>query len=218
MVAESPIRTVLVDDHELFRRGVRELLAAEGIEVIAEAADGDRAVSVIVDRAPDVVVMDIHLPGRSGIEATREVRRRSPATTVLVLSISEDDDDIADAIVAGASGYLLKDAAVEDVAEGVRAAARGESKLSARIAARLLDRLHPDEERPGAPAVEDVRPSERELELLGLVAAGRDTATVADDLGISREEVHNHITNVVSRIQASERIARALGSVEPPAG
>lgn len=216
MNEEAQIRVVLVDDHDLFRKGVRELLAAEGIEVVAEAADGDRAIELIVDCAPDVAVMDIHLPVRSGIEATSEVRRRSPATQVVVLSVSEDDGDIADAIVAGACGYLLKDAAVEDVAEGVRAAARGESKLSARIAARLLDRVHSAEDQARIPAAEGIRPTERELELLGLIAAGRDTATAAQDLGISREEVRNHITNAVTRIQQGERIARLLRASPPP--
>ena len=209
MDSPPPIRVVLVDDHDLFRKGVRQLLDTEGIEVVAEAADGDRAVEVIGDCAPDVAVMDIHLPGRSGIEATREVRRRSPATRVLVLSVSEDDDDIAEAIAAGACGYLLKDSAVEDVAEGVRSATRGESKLSARIAARLLDRLQPATSSAGATPADEVQPTAHELEILGLIAAGRDTATVGGDLGISAPEVRNHIANVLAKLQARDRLDAA---------
>jgi DNA-binding NarL/FixJ family response regulator len=213
MGAMEPIRVVLVEDHELFRAGLRELLNGEDIEVVGEAADGERAIDEIVAKAPDVVVMDVHLPGKPGPEVTREVRRRSPSSRVLMLSVSEGDDDIAEAIVAGACGYLLKDSAVEDIAEGVRAAMRGEAMLSARIAGKLLDRLQADESPAELPDSERSRATGRELEVLGLISAGRDAATIADDLGITREEMRNHVANVLAKIEVRERIRAAVLAV-----
>lgn len=213
MRTEVPIRVVLVDDHELFRVGLRTLLEEEGIEVVGEAVDGEGAIDVIAAAAPDVVVMDVNLPGRAGTEVTREVRRRSPTSRVLMLSVSEDEADIAEAIAAGACGYLLKDSAVEDIAEGVRAAVRGEVKLSARIAGRLLDLLRAGEPVGELPAAERTGASDRELEILGLIAAGRDTPTIAADLGISAEEIRNHIANVLTKIEVQERIRTAVRAV-----
>jgi DNA-binding NarL/FixJ family response regulator len=125
---------VIVDDHELFRTGLRGLLEGEDVEVVGEAADPDSAIALVAETTPDVVVMDISMPGGSGIDATRRIRTEAPASRVLMLSISTNQADVSDAIDAGACGYVLKDAAVEDIVEGIRAAARGESKFSEQVA------------------------------------------------------------------------------------
>jgi DNA-binding NarL/FixJ family response regulator len=207
---EAPIRVVVVEDHELFRKGLCDLLAGEGIDIVDEAADGDSAIEVVAASAPDVAVMDINLPGRSGIEAAREIRRRSPTTRILMLSVYEDEESISDAIVAGASGYLLKDSAVEDIADGVRAAARGEAKLSARIAGALLHRLRELESSTDVSATDRPRLTERELEVLRLIAAGKDNGAIAAQLFISPRAVRNHVSNVLAKLEVQNRIEAAV--------
>jgi DNA-binding NarL/FixJ family response regulator len=210
---EAPIRVVLVEDHELFRKGLRGLLEEEGIEVVDEAPDGEQAVDLVSASAPDVVVMDINMPGKSGIEATREIRRRSPTSRVLILSVYENDESISEAIVAGACGYLLKDSAVEDISAGVRAAARGEAKLSARIATQLLDRLRGDEPASGLPPSERPQLTERELEVLRLIAAGKDSGKIAAELFISQQTVKNHVSNVLAKLEVQNRLQAAVYAV-----
>jgi DNA-binding NarL/FixJ family response regulator len=128
--AEPPqrITAVLVDDHELFRGGLRDILEDSGVDVVGEAGDGDHAVELVSELVPDVAVMDLNMPGTGGVEATRQIAAGTPATQVLVLTISVDDELISDAIAAGACGYLLKDASVEEIAASVRAAAVSESR------------------------------------------------------------------------------------------
>ena len=119
----EPIRVIVVDDHDLLRKGLRDLLTEHGLRVVGEAGDGDDAVRLVTHAAPDVVIMDLHMPRVSGIEATRRLAEVAPNSRVLVLTVSSDDETVADAIAAGASGYLLKDASGEQIAQGVRAAA-----------------------------------------------------------------------------------------------
>src|SRR3954453_10315939 len=121
---------LLVDDHDLFRTGLRNLLEAEGISVVGEASTGAGAVRLVRELAPEVVVMDLNMPGMSGVEATRSIAGFAPLTRVVVLTISDQDTDVMDAIVAGACGYLLKDATIEELVKGIRAAAVGESLIS----------------------------------------------------------------------------------------
>ncbi|HEX2436520.1 MAG TPA: response regulator transcription factor, partial [Solirubrobacterales bacterium] len=132
------VRVVLVDDHELFRSGLRELLEERGVDVVDVVADGEAVVDAVREAAPDVVVMDIAMPGISGIEATRLVRATAPATKVIMLTVSADEREVEDAIYAGACGYVLKSAEVEEIVAGIRAAAAGEALLSPRIAAGIL--------------------------------------------------------------------------------
>jgi DNA-binding NarL/FixJ family response regulator len=213
MASEAPTRVVLVEDHELFRTGLRELLEDEGVEVIEEVADGEQAIVVVAANAPDVVVMDINLPGRSGIDATREIRRHSPTTQVLILSVYEDEQRIGAAIAAGACGYLLKDSAVEDISRGVQAAARGEAILSARIAAQLLERLRENELPAELPADERLELNERELEVLRLIATGTDHAAIAAELSIGPQTVKNHVSNVLAKLEVGSRIQAAVSAV-----
>jgi DNA-binding NarL/FixJ family response regulator len=206
------VSVVLVDDHMLFRAGLREILEENGIRVAGEAASGGEAIDVIEQLAPDVVVMDINMPGISGVEATRRLTARAPQTAVVVLTISAADADIMEAMMAGAAGYLLKDASVEELVGGVRAAARGESSISPRIASRLLAHMR-EQHAPSAP--EDIHAdlTERELDVLRLLAAGKGNAEIAGDLYISPKTVKNHIASILMKLQMENRIQAAVYAV-----
>src|SRR6476469_6077754 len=138
---EGPVRVLLVDDHGLFRTGLRNLLEGQGVEVVGEAGDGARAIGLVRELAPDVVVMDLNMPGISGVEATRQISSIAPLTRVVVLTISDLDNDVLDAILAGACGYLLKGSAINELMRGISAAAIGESLISPHIAGKVLQRV-----------------------------------------------------------------------------
>ena len=211
--APDAIRVVLVDDHELFRGGLRDILEDQGITVVGEAPDGARGVELVAELAPDVAVMDLNMPGMSGVEATRVLAARAPATRVLVLTISSDDGDVMEAMLAGACGYLLKDASVEELAAGIRATAAGESSISPRIAGRLLRRLREDHPDASAPKTADGDLSEREIEVLRLLAEGKGNAEIADQLFISPKTVKNHIASILAKLQIENRIQAAVYAV-----
>src|SRR3954451_10451005 len=160
---EEGIDVVLVDDHDLFRGGLRDILEDQGVKVVGEADNGESGVALVGELAPDVVVMDLNMPGMGGIEATREVAAHTPITRVLVLTISSDDDSILQAMMAGASGYMLKDASVEELVAGIRAAAAGESSISPRIASKLLGWLR-DGQTESQPELAAVGLSDRKVE------------------------------------------------------
>lgn len=207
---EEPTRVLLVDDHGLFRRGLRELLEEHGLAIVGEAASGEEAVELAGKLAPDVVVMDLNMPGISGVEATRRVAERSPATRVVVLTISADDTDLVEAIVAGACGYVLKDAAIEQILLGIRAAASGESLISPRIAGRLLERVRLDDERARNAERLQTELSERELEVLALLARGKDNREIATELYVSPPTVKNHISSILAKLHMENRIQAAV--------
>ena len=208
------ISVVLVDDHDLFRGGLRELLADQRIRVVGEAPDGERGVEIVADMAPDVVVMDLNMPGIGGIEATRQVATRTPSTRVLVLTIASDDDSIMQAMMAGASGYMLKDAPVEDLVAGIRAAAAGESSISPRIAAKVLAWMREGRSEPSAPETVGGELSDREIEVLRLLAAGKGNAEIAQELFISPKTVKNHIASILVKLQIENRIQAAVYAVK----
>jgi DNA-binding NarL/FixJ family response regulator len=203
------IRVVVVDDHDLFRRGLRELLEEQGIRVVGEASDGAEAVRLATHAMPDVLVMDLNMPRLSGVEATRRLATAAPAVRVLVLTISADDDDVLDAIEAGASGYLLKDASISQIAAGVRAAADGEALLSPRIATHILRRIRSGSEGE----IERADLSERELQVLRLMAQGRENAEIAESLVISPRTVKNHISSILAKLHMENRIQAAVYAV-----
>jgi DNA-binding NarL/FixJ family response regulator len=204
------IRVVVADDHDLFRRGLRDLLEAQGIRVVGEARDGDEALRLAAHVVPDVVVMDVNMPRLSGIEVTRQLADAAPDVRVLILTISAGDADVIDAILAGASGYLLKDASMEDIAVGVKAAARGESLISPRIAAKLLERVRST--RYVGPGRQSEL-SKRELEILRLMAAGCENAEIGRQLVISPRTVKNHISSILTKLQLDNRIQAAVYAV-----
>ena len=219
MSTEAPentdeISVVLVDDHDLFRGGLREILGDQGIRVVGEAPDGERGVETVADLAPDVAVMDINMPGIGGIEATRQIASRMPATRVLVLTIASDDDSIMQAMMAGASGYMLKDAPVEELVAGIRAAAAGESSISPRIAAKLLAWMREGRTEQSAPEPVGADLSDREIEVLRLLAAGKGNAEIAQELFISPKTVKNHIASILVKLQIENRIQAAVYAVK----
>jgi DNA-binding NarL/FixJ family response regulator len=211
--AAKSIRVVVVDDHELFRSGlVRLLTEQDGIEVVEEAADGERAVRVVGRVRPDVVLMDLGLPGISGIEATRHILEQMPGANVLVLTISDAERDITNAILAGARGYLLKESTLEEIIGGIRSAAIGQSTLSPRVAAGLLDRLRALEQ-TGRAREGETELTERELEILGLIAAGKENAEIGAELVISSQTVKNHVSSILAKLQLDNRIQAAVHAV-----
>jgi two-component system, NarL family, response regulator LiaR len=204
---------LLVDDHDLFRTGLRNLLEEQGVRVVAEASTGREALRQVRELAPEVVLMDLNMPGMSGVEATREIASVAPLTRVVVLTISDRDRDIVDAILAGACGYLLKDASIHDLLRGISAAAVGESLISPQIASKVLRELRAAQPVPEAADRLRNELTERELEVLRLIANGKDNAQIAAELHISAKTVKNHISNILMKLQIQNRIQAAVYAV-----
>jgi DNA-binding NarL/FixJ family response regulator len=207
------LRVLLVDDHDLFRTGLRNLLEEQGVQVIGEAADGQQAVRMVRELAPDVVVMDLNMPGMTGVEATRQVTTLAPLTRVVVLTISDQDEDVMNAILAGACGYLMKDSSIQDLMQGIRAAAVGESLISPHIAAKVLQRMRATGTSEQDAATIRAELSDREIEVLKLIANGKDNAQIAGELHISPKTVKNHISNILMKLQIDNRIQAAVYAV-----
>jgi DNA-binding NarL/FixJ family response regulator len=211
-LATDQLRVMLVDDHDLFRTGLRNLLEEQGVQIVAEASEGSAALSLVRELAPDVVVMDLNMPGMNGIEATREITRHAPLTRVVVLTISDEDDDVIDAILAGACGYLLKDSSIQDLMQGIRAASVGEALISPHIAAKVLQRLRASSV-DSETVAQGTELSDRETQVLRLIANGKDNAEIAQDLHISPKTVKNHISNILMKLQIENRIQAAVYAV-----
>jgi DNA-binding NarL/FixJ family response regulator len=203
----EPVRLLLVDDHDLFRTGLRTLLEEEGFRVM-DVPGGHEALRVLDSFSPDVVVMDMQMPGMSGIEATRQVVTLRPGTAVLMLTVSADEAGVVDAIRAGASGYLLKDARLSEIAAGARAAAAGHSAIAPRIAGVLVASVRQGPERR-AVSRELERLSAREREVLALVAEGRDNAEIAGRLYLSQSTVKNHVARLFQKLEVDNRVQAA---------
>jgi DNA-binding NarL/FixJ family response regulator len=207
------LRVLLVDDHDLFRTGLRNLLEEHGLMIAGEASTGLEAVRLVRELAPDVVVMDLNMPGITGVDATRQVTSLAPLTRVIVLTISDHDEDVMSAIVAGACGYLLKDASIQDLIRGIGAAAIGESLISPTIAAKVLRRVRSSSSQPEIERTIRAELSEREIEVLKLIANGKDNAMIAGELHISPKTVKNHISNILMKLQIDNRIQAAVFAV-----
>ena len=204
---------LIVDDHDLFRTGLRNLLEEQGVQVVGEAASGGEAVHSVRELAPDVVVMDLNMPGMGGIDATRHITSMAPLTRVVMLTISDHDSDVMDAILAGACGYLLKDSSIQDLMTGIQAASRGESLISPAIAAKVLQRVRATSTRPEIATAIKAELSDREIEVLKLIANGKDNAVIASELHISPKTVKNHISNILMKLQIDNRIQAAVYAV-----
>jgi DNA-binding NarL/FixJ family response regulator len=207
------LRVLLVDDHDLFRRGLVNLLSEHGLHVVGEAENGDVALRLVRELAPDVVIMDLNMPGPSGVDVIRQMTSIAPLTRVVVLTISADDSDVINAVMGGACGYLLKDSSVDQLIAGIRSAAAGESLISPQIAAKMLQMLRA--QRSSVDAAETIRAelSEREIEVLKLIANGNDNAEIARALFISPKTVKNHISNILMKLQMENRIQAAVYAV-----
>ncbi len=212
MPAESePITVVIVDDHSVVRQGVRAFLETHpDIRVVGEAASGAEAVRLAMRYAPDVMLMDLVMPGMDGVAATRQVKRVSPRTQIIVLTSYHEDEHIFPAIRAGALSYLLKDVQPEELATAVRKAAQGEAILHPRVAARLIQELHAAQpHRPSTPPpFADL--TERELEVLRLIAQGLSNADIAARLVISERTVKSHVSNILSKLHLADRTQAAV--------
>jgi DNA-binding NarL/FixJ family response regulator len=205
------LKVIVIDDHELFRRGVIGLLEERGIQVIGEAGLAADGVRQAEEAGPCVVLMDLSLPGMSGIEATQRLTASAPLARVLVLTVFVDDQHIIDALLAGACGYVLKDAPIEQTVEGIRAAASGESLISPRIASRLVRRLREPDEIEVLVTAEALTP--RELEVLELLARGLDNSEIARALYLSQHTVKNHVSTILMKLQVENRIQAAVRAV-----
>lgn len=204
----EPLRVVVADDHPFYRRGLARSLTASGISVVVEAPSGAAAVQAVRDTLPDVVVMDLNMPGVSGLEATRQVLEEAPETRVLMLTVSAQENDVVDAIAAGACGYVLKDRPVQEVIAGVRAAAAGETHFSTQLAMPLLRRL-----RHGSSMAVDVTGvafDEPERAVLAQVAEGRADHEIAVALGIGIDDVRAHAAAILSKLHRESRVKAAL--------
>ena len=202
------IRLLIADDHTLFREGLRALLtAAPDMEVVGEAQTGEEATVQAATLLPDVVLMDIHMPGMNGIEATRRILHTSPHIGVIMLTMLEDDDSIFAAMRAGARGYILKGGDRSEVLKTVRAAAQGEALFGPAIAHRLMSFFRDLNAfgHPAASALAFPELTEREREVLNLIAQGLNNAEIADQLVLSRKTVSNHISNIFSKLQVADR-------------
>lgn len=202
------IRVVVVDDHALFRRGLENVLSGEAdIEVVGEAADGVAALAVCAELLPDVVLMDVRMPGLSGIEATRKIREARPETRIVILTVSDDDDDLFGALRAGADGYLLKEVSIGEVADAVRVVARGHSLISPSMASKLFAEYN----RLAARAevrqrTDSASLTGRELEVLRLVADGLTNREIAGELYIAENTVKNHVRNILDKLHLHSRM------------
>jgi DNA-binding NarL/FixJ family response regulator len=203
-----PLRLIVVDDHPMFRRGVVGLLeSVADTAVVGQAATGEEAIALATALRPDVVLMDLNLPGMTGVEATREVLRASPDTAVLVLTMVDDDDTVVAALRAGARGYVLKGAGQEELLSAVRAVASHAAVFGEAVAARMLETLL-DRRACGPRTVPGL--SERESQVLQLMADGLDNARIARELGLSVKTVQNHVSRVLAKLQARDRVDAVL--------
>jgi DNA-binding NarL/FixJ family response regulator len=205
------LRVVVVDDHVYYRQGLIKLLGELGIDVVGEAASGAAAIDVVEQTAPDVVVMDVRMPGLSGVETTRLLCARNPSSRVLVLSVSDDEADVTSAILAGAQGYVVKDAPPGQVIAGIRAVAAGECLISPRIASILLTSLREREQIEAYPP--PVGLSGREREVLKLVADGKGNNEIGETLLISPSTVRHHISSILMKLRVDNRVQAAVRAV-----
>jgi DNA-binding NarL/FixJ family response regulator len=212
-ITQRDVRVLLVDDHDLFRTGLRNLLEEQGVAIVGEAGTGAEALGIVRDATPDVVIMDLHMPGMTGVDAIRHISRDAPLTRVIVLTISDQEQDVMDAILAGACGYLLKDASIQDLMQGIRSASVGESLISPHIAGKVLQHGRATTAAPEAAATIRAELSDREIQVLKLIANGKDNAMIAGDLHISPKTVKNHISNILMKLQIENRIQAAVYAV-----
>jgi Response regulator containing a CheY-like receiver domain and an HTH DNA-binding domain len=213
--AAEPIRVLVVDDHALFRRGLEMVLAQEpDIEVVGEAADGSEALVMARELAPDIVLMDVRMPRRSGIEACLAIKDSVPSAKIVMLTISDEEADLYEAIKAGASGYLLKEISIDEVADAIRAVHGGQSLISPAMASKLLTEfatmIKRSDERSQVPAP---RLTDRELEVLKLVARGLNNRDIAKELFISENTVKNHVRNILEKLQLHSRMEAVVYAV-----
>jgi DNA-binding NarL/FixJ family response regulator len=211
--SDENIRVLICDDHALFRRGLVMVLESEdGIEVVAEAEDGEDAIAKAAETAPDVILMDVRMPKMSGIDATRAIADVVPAAKILMLTVSDEEEDLYEAVKAGATGYLLKEISIEEVANAIRAVTTGQSLISPSMASKLLSEFNnlakAAQQKVLAPKLTD-----RELQVLKLVAQGLSNREVAEQLFISENTVKNHVRNILEKLHLHSRMEAVVYAV-----
>jgi two-component system NarL family response regulator len=214
----EPIRVLIADDHALFRRGLEMVLDEEDdIDLVGQASDGAEAVAVAGESLPDVVLMDIRMPKTSGIEACRATKEVAPSAKIVMLTISDEEEDLFEAIRAGASGYLLKDIPLDEVAEAVRSVHGGQSLINPSMAGKLLTEFATlakrDSEEERAQHVAAPKLTDREMEVLKLVARGMNNRDIAKELFISENTVKNHVRNILEKLQIHSRMEAVMIAV-----
>jgi len=214
----EPIRVLIADDHALFRRGLEMVLEEEDdIELVGQASDGAEAVAVAGEALPDVVLMDIRMPKTSGIEACRATKEVAPSAKIVMLTISDEEEDLFEAIRAGASGYLLKDIPLDEVAEAVRAVHGGQSLINPSMAGKLLTEFatlaNRDSAEDRTDPVAAPKLTDREMEVLKLVARGMNNRDIAKELFISENTVKNHVRNILEKLQIHSRMEAVMIAV-----
>jgi DNA-binding NarL/FixJ family response regulator len=201
---------MLADDHRMLREGLRRSMADQGFDVVGEARDGEEAVRLAEDLQPDVILMDVTMPEMDGVEATRQIKQDRSDVRIVMLTMHADQEVLASAIRAGASGYLVKDCSTEEIASAVRMAASGETALSPQLAASMLDEVRKLDQ----PANEEDRViTKREEEVLQLIADGCSTPEVAERLYISQKTVKNHLASIYQKLDARDRTQAVLQAV-----
>jgi DNA-binding NarL/FixJ family response regulator len=205
------IRVLLADDHRMLREGLRRSLAAEGFDIVGEAENGEQAVRMAAELSPDLVLMDVSMPEMDGVQATEIIRHESPGVQVVMLTMHADREVLADAIRAGASGYLVKDCSTEEIAEAIRMALSGDTVLSPQLAATMLDEVR-RLDAPDAPEAGRIV-TKREEEVLQLIADGCSTPEIAAQLYISQKTVKNHLASIYQKLDARDRTQAVLQAV-----
>ncbi|MDI3326984.1 MAG: response regulator transcription factor [Alicyclobacillaceae bacterium] len=204
------VGVLLVDDHALFRQGVRTILeTSPDLSVVGEAANGKQAVELYPELRPDVVLMDIRMPVMSGLEAIRQLRALDPKAKILILTVSEEDEDLFEAIRAGANGYLLKNVDPDELISSIRKVARGEAVIPGLLAARIMAEFHKESSQDNA--VEPL--TGRELEVLGYLSTGASNREIAKQLFISEHTVRNHIQNILGKLHLTNRVQAAAYAI-----
>ena len=212
---DGRLRVLIVDDHALFRRGLQMVLAGEpDIEVIGEASDGAEAVEKAGELKPDVVLMDVRMPRRSGIEAAGEIRDQLPDSKILMLTMSDEEADLYEAIKAGASGYLLKEISIEEVPDAIRSVWSGQSRISPSMASKLLTEFAAMSQRAGDSKAAGAQLTPREMQVLRLVAQGLNNKDIAEQLFISENTVKNHIRNILDKLHLHSRMEAVVYAVK----
>ena len=206
------IRLMLADDHRMLREGLRRSLSDEGFDVVGEASDGDEAVRLADTLRPDVILMDVTMPDVDGVEATRRIHQQHPEIRVVMLTMHADQSVIAEALRAGASGYLVKDCSTDEIADAVRMAANDEATLSPELANAMLDEVRRIDPEP-ADDDSDRVVTKREVEVLQLIADGCSTPEVAERLFISQKTVKNHLASIYHKLDARDRTQAVLQAV-----